>query len=299
MKGDNVSRLINYLEPPGRWKQGIYQLKNYDEYAAIPALRSHELKLLSKSPAHYRASFDYPKEITPQLMKSFAKGRAFDALVLHGQSEFERIVKVEPDIKRSTNDYKAWRAKQPRESAILSAQEKEHVLNMYNSAMKKERFSEIFNGDGHAHYVVVWQDYSTGIWCKAEIDWIRANGTVVDLKSSADASYWFFQRQARRLGYANQGVFYLQGLTAVTGKMHTSFMLAVVESEPPFESHIFRVGNDQLLNAQVENENRIELLAQCLEKDEWPGYPDQIMDLESGQYEFEDYDDNETLEGGF
>lgn len=298
-----MSTLINYLKPPGKWKQGIYQLESYEQYASIPALRSSELKNLRKTPAHYKAAHEYKSPISPVLQKSFDKGKAFDVLVLHGSEAFEKLVIIEPDLNKNTKAYKQWRAGLPADAVTLSAQEKDFIWQMYTCAMKKERFCEIFKGDGISHRVIVWQDNRTGLWCKAEIDWIKSDGTVVDLKSSADAGFWFFMRQASRLGYANQGAYYLDGLCQVTGIEHSRFQLAVVEVEPPFESQVFKVGDDQLLKAQLENEDRMETLAQCLESDNWPGYPDQILDLESGQYQFEDYqmDDDGTINimGGF
>lgn len=287
--------IINYLEAPGDWKPGIYNLNSYEHYASIPALRSSELKRLGKTPAHYKAAIEFPSDISPQLQKSFDKGKAFDVLILDGEEAFNRLVVVEPDLNRATKAYKQWRAGQPDECVFLSQQEKDFILMMREQAMQKTCFSSVFGGDGYPHRAIVWQDKETGIWCKAEIDWICQDGTVVDLKTAGDAGFWFFQRQARRLNYPNQGAFYLDGLTAITGQVHHSFMLAVVETVPPFESHVFDVGSDMLIRAQAENQRRMEILARCLKNDDWPGYPDQIIDLDSGQYLEDDFYDLDDL----
>lgn len=293
-----MSTLTNYLKNPD-WEAGIYQLSSYEEYAAIPALRSSELKLIGKTPAHYKASKSYPKEITSTQKKAFAKGKAFDMLVLDGQERFVSSTVIEPDMSKNSKAYKKWAAHLPKDVTILTEQEFDFALKMRDAVFNKKRFSDIFS-NGTAHRVIVWQDPSTGIWCKAEIDWIQPDGTIVDLKSTASADFWFFQRNARRLNYPHQGAFYLSGLTVLTGQLHERFMLAAVETDPPFESHIFNVGPDMLIKAQVDNENRIETLAKCFETDEWPGYPDEIIDLDSGQYlyddEYEIYND-EIMEG--
>lgn len=287
--------LKNYLKDPG-WKPGIYELKNYEQYAAIPALRSSELKWLRKSPAHYRAAVLNPKPVSPQLERTFAKGKAFDVLTLHGQDRFQNLVTIEPDLDRRTKKYKEWKMANSNADCILSAEEKEKIIHMRQSAGQKSQFSKIFDGNGFAHRVIVWKDSRTGIWCKAEIDWICEDGTVVDLKSTSDAGFWFFNRNARRLGYINQGMFYLDGLMQITGVMHDKFLLAAVEVEPPWESHVFRVSHDQLDRAQMENEERMSALKQCFETDSWPGYPDMIMDLDSGQYDYDEYYDDEIME---
>lgn len=291
--------IIDYRQQPAGWKPGIYDLSSYDEYAAIKALRSSELKKLSKSPAHYRASIQYQKAITPQLEKSFAKGKAFDTLVLHGSSDFEKLVTIEPDLHRATKLYKAWKEKNSGADCILSIDEKLNILKMHDAAGNKLQFSKIFGGPGFAHRVIIWQDSETGLWCKAEIDWICEDGTVVDLKTTLDAGFFSFSRSALKFGYANQGAYYLSGLTHITGINHDRFMLAAVETDPPFESHVFKVSFEQLLKARVQNADNMQLLLDCLNKNQWPGYPDQIIDLETGHYLYNDYEEKqgETVHG--
>lgn len=288
--------MINYLEKPQGWDQGIYQLDSYEQYASIKALRSSELKHMRKSPAHFKASFYYQKPITPIQQKTFDKGKAFDILILHGQDRLDRKVAIELNANKNSNIYKEWKARQGGK-IILKQNEYNNVITMRNAAHNKKQFSEIFDGPGHPHRVIVWQDKGSGIWCKAEIDWIKEGmpGAVVDLKSTSDASFWFFFRNARRLGYMNQGAFYLDGLSQITGVLHTEFYLAAVEVDPPFESHVFKASFDQLDRAQIDNEERLLKLAQCFEKDEWPGYRDEILDLDSGQY-IEDYESLDEME---
>lgn len=285
--------VIDYRQQPIGWKPGIYSLQSYAEYASIKALRSSELKKLNKSPAHYRASLQQPKTVSAQLEKSFAKGKAFDTLILHGMNDFENQVVIEPDLHRATKAYKAWKEKNAAADCILTIAEKRNILSMQDAAGKKRQFSKIFNGDGHPHRVIIWQDTDAGLWCKAEIDWICADGTVVDLKTSMDASFWAFSRNALKFGYPNQGAFYLSGLTHITGIKHTDFLLAVVEVDLPFESHVFRVSNDQLLRAATQNQEAMALLRRCLDENKWPGYPDTILDMDSGHYIYDDFENDE------
>lgn len=275
--------LLNYLIKPEGWDQGIYELESYEQYASIPALRSSELKKMAKSPAHYRAAIIYKKPPSNQSQKTFDKGKAFDVLMLHGQKLFNSSIATDPGINKNSNDYKAW-AKQQTGKLILKKEEIESILEMQAHAFKKQRFAEIFGVDGYRHRVIVWQCSRTSLWCKAEIDWITPDGRVVDLKSARDAGFWFFSRNAYRLGYFHQGAFYLDGLQHVTGIDHKEFYLAAVEVDPPWESHVFRVPREQLYQAHAQNTDNMAKLRQCFETNEWPGYPDEIMDIDSGQY---------------
>lgn len=292
-----MTKIIDYRNQPEGWNPGIYDLDSYEQYHSIQALRSSHLRLVKKSPAHFAAAFDerWQKTISPQLQKSFDKGKAFDTLMLHGSDELSIKVAIEPDLSKNSNAYKQW--KQEHGGAIiLSQRELDFIVEMKRRTEAKSVFSGIFT-DGHPHKVLIWQD-GTGIWCKAEIDWIMSDGTVVDLKTTGGgADYWAFSRSAYRYGYINQGAFYLAGLSAITGVEHNRFMLAVVETEPPFESQVFRATQDQLWKAEMENEECLSTLAHCFKTGKWPGYPDMIMDLSSGQtiddIEFNDFDEAE------
>ena len=289
----------DYTVQPKGWKQDIYELSSYDEYAAIKALRSTQIKILRKSPAHFKAAQQYQKPISAQLRKSFSKGKAFDTLILHGQKAFNDLVITEPDLNRNTKRYRAWKDSIPDDACILTDQEINDIEAMKQAAERKKQFAKVFCEAGFPHRVLVWQCARSGLWCKAELDWITLSGAVVDLKTTADASFWAFSRQAYRLGYFNQGAFYLDGLSHVTGTVHSDFYLAAVEVDPPFESQIFKVSTDQILKAKIENEENMMILAECFRTDQWPGYMDEICDLDSGQHLFDDYENGGGDTNGF
>lgn len=292
-----MSRLSNYMEKPKGWDIGIYDLESYEQYASIKALRSSDLKKMNKSPAHYRAAMLNPKQVTPALEKSFAKGKAFDVLILHGEQAFNDLITIEPDLNRNTKAYKGWKKANQHAQCILTMEEKQIILDMRTAALNKKQFSSIFNEAGFKHRVLVWQCCDTGLWCKAEIDFITDDGTVVDLKTTADAGFFFFSRNAYRLGYMNQAAFYLDALEHVTGFRHDRFLFAAVETELPFESHVFRVSVDQIDRAKEQNLENMRLLSSCLINDDWPGYPDEIMELETGHYIYDDYQSEGEADG--
>lgn len=279
--------MIDFRNAPPGYPQGIYDM-DFEQYIKIPALNSSKLKHLRKTPAHFKAALEAPPEdLTTAQRRMFAIGKAFDIYVLEGRQTLIGKVAIEPALRRNTKKYKNWRTLADAAGRIvLSANDYYGVLTMAKCAYKKTKFSDLFSA-GYPHRVIIWQDTKTGLWCKAEIDWITPDSVVVDLKSSADADWWFFQRLANRLGYVNQAAHYLSGLTAVTGKEHLESRLAVVEKDPPYESHVFKPSIDQILRAKQENDDRMDRLKHCLDSDLWPGYLDLVVDLDSGQY----YDD--------
>lgn len=290
--------MIDYRIQPEGYKPGIYDIPT-EEYFSIPALNSSALKHMRKSPAHFKAAIELPRpEPSSIQQRTFDKGKAFDLYVLEGGYDtLRQAVAVEPNISRQKKEYQEWKAAaQAQKKLVLTETELQNAIAMAKKANEKKTFRKCFEA-GVPHRVVVWQCPETGLWCKAEIDWITDKGVVVDLKSTADAGFWFFSRNASRLGYANQGAFYLFGLTTITGISHTEFLLAAVEVEPPFASNVFKVPHETLAEAADENRDRMQAVRNCLDTGEWPEYPDMLMDLEYGQYYDETLDMQEEANG--
>lgn len=287
-----IAKMIDFRDKPKKYEQGIYEMP-FSQYMKIPALNSSKLKAMRRTPAHFEAAIRIPEEITPIKQRTFDKGTAFDILIKLGQDALVEKVAVEPALNKNTKEYKEFKKlAQEADKLILGHTELEDIFNMGKAAFNKQQFKALFT-NGYPNKVLIWQDDGTKLWCKAEIDWITSDGVVVDLKTTADADFWFFAKAARRFGYINQAAFYLSGLTTVTGHYHEDYLLAAVEKEDPFESHIFRPSQAQILDARDENKDRMEQILWCLNKDSWPGYLDCIMDLDTGMYEDEDGEINE------
>jgi hypothetical protein len=284
--------MIDFRQPPPGFSQGIYDI-SFERYQAIPALNSSKLKQMRRSPLHFKTAIEDPElsEPTAAQKRTFAKGKAFDILILDANCRPEVLqqrVSIEPDAHRATKIYKEWLADQPEGNLILTRDELNDVLAMAAAAWKKNQFAKLFR-EGNPHRVIIWKEPDSGLWCKAEIDWITPDGIVVDLKSTADAGFWFFSRNARRLGYLNQAAHYLKGISVVTGFNHHDYRLAAVEVDKPYESHVFEPEPDQIATAMDDNKAWMEQIADCLESDHFPGYLDEIISLGSGQYKPADF----------
>jgi hypothetical protein len=287
--------MIDFRQQPKGYEPGIYEMP-FDQYRAIPALNSSKLKELRRTPAHFKAALEAPeKPPTAVQQKAFNKGTAFDTLLLRGKAHLDAQVAIDLEINKNKKEYKEFKAEAVAAGKmILSQEDYQACFKMLDASLKKYQWKKIFASAGHPHRILIWQDEATGLWCKAELDFLTEDGTLVDLKTTADAGFWFFSRNARRLGYVNQGAFYLSGLTAVTGHYHYDFLIAAIEVDPPYESHIFRPSPLQKYEAEDQNKERMETLLTCYNRDEWPGYLDCIIDLDSGQYEEEREEDVES-----
>ncbi len=97
------------------------------------------------------------------------------------------------------------------------------------------------------------------------------------MKSADDVD--FFESDARRFGYPYQLAFYRALLAAVIGVSLPVYLVGV-EKREPYRCGVWRVGEGLLGLAQSENEQAIERLKVCRERDTWPSGFERILDLD-------------------
>ena len=106
--------------------------------------------------------------------------------------------------------------------------------------------------------------------CQARFDWIHPHRGVVDLKTTADLTW--FENDAKRRRYHNQMAFYQAVLGQVIDEMVPVYLIGIEKTEP-FRCGVWRLGDNTLAIARQENEEAIRRLRRAWEIDAFPtGY---------------------------
>ena len=71
----------------------------------------------------------------------------------------------------------------------------------------------------------------------------------------------------------------INGFEAVTKEKVLAFIYVAIESEPPYAVSIFKAGNDFIDAGKAKLKELYELYAECMVKNEWPGYSKEIQEL--------------------
>jgi hypothetical protein len=146
-----------------------------------------------------------------------------------------------------------------------------------------------------------WVDGEFGIWQRMRIDAFTlayAMPTIVDLKTSKDASEEGFAKSVAEYGYHRQDVHYRQGLAAclkLKDWRDVDFVFVVVESEPPYLVAVYRVSDgspdehgdltpDDVGLGLEQLQAARERFRGCSESGIWPGYSEEIERLELPRY---------------
>lgn len=158
------------------------------------------------------------------------------------------------------------------------------VVEAVADAIRKNDLAMATLTNGVTEETIVWQDPQTGVWLRARPDFRPHSLTtgrdvrvVSDLKFVAPthATPEGFGKSIANFGYALSAAWYWEGIKVVHGCEPTHWAHVVVEKEPPYCVAIYELPHEDIERGRVQMRRAIDLFAECLKQDRWPGYADQ------------------------
>lgn len=244
---------------------------NFDQQAYFDnvGISKSGLDYIDISPAHYRASFQYTRKQSPALLL----GSAVHCAVLEPDLFGKRYALADYD--RRTKEGKAAYAELlDKGQEGLSAEIYTQVIGMQKSVMTHSIASSLLqNGDAE---VSCFQNID-GVHTKARADYLRKDGIIVDLKTTASATPTEFAKSIANFNYHRQAAWYLD-LFGREMDVET-FMFICVEKEPPYAVAVYELDADSILQGKAECERLFTIYKHCIELDDWPSYPEEVRTL--------------------
>ena len=130
--------------------------------------------------------------------------------------------------------------------------------------------AELFE-EGRAEVPLFDTDEATALQVKGKLDWLRdTDETVVDLKTvgGGGSSPANFAKQVANFKYHLQAAHYLELAKA------KRFVFVVVEREFPFQVGVYELDDDALAEGRYLRRQALDLVAQCVAFNDWPGHTD-------------------------
>lgn len=254
-------------------KPGIHRGITFAEYGAWKAASYSALKTLRDgNPAKLRWKLDHPSEPTPQMIL----GSAVHCFVLEPK-EFEKRYAMGPADARTKEGkmrLEELRAAKPG-AAIFRPADWETVVGVTLAIKSHARANLLL--DGETECSVAWDQ--DGIMCKARFDAVSVDTkSIVDLKTTRDASPEVFGRSIWGLGYHIQAAHYLRGAEAVgLGMQH--YVLLAVETEPPYCIAMYRLQDSAVEAGAIELDRLLGMYSECQNTNFWPGYAPEAQDI--------------------
>ena len=239
------------------------------DYHADPAVSASHLHAVAASPYHYWSRFlapDRPPSVQTAAMKL---GSLTHCAVLEPDQLASRYG-IAPD--RRTNAGKAAVAEMEAAGIeAVTAPEMEQAMAMAASVRSHQAAAALLR-DGKAEQSFWFDDIATGLRCKCRPDWYTGS-TIVDLKTTVDASPKGFAKSVAQWRYHVAQVHYLAGTFA------ERFVFIAVEKSYPYAVGVYELDADAVQLGDYERRNNLQTIADCRAISEWPGYGNTIQPL--------------------
>jgi len=220
------------------------------DYHADPAISASHLHAVAASPYHYWKRFLDPNRPKVPPTPAMRLGSLVHCAVLE-PDELSRRYAIAPD--RRTKEGKAAAAElEAMGLELVAPADMEQAMAMAASVRRDDTIS--------------------GLRCKCRPDWMT-NDTLVDLKTTTDASPAGFARSVAHWRYHVQADHYQAGTFA------RRFVFIAVEKTYPYAVGVYELDNDAMDHAIVLRRQNLQTIADCRAISEWPGYGAQTISL--------------------
>lgn len=235
------------------------------------SVSNNQLKLVSRSPAHFK----FPPDRAETRNKVL--GSALHMACLEPVLFYKTYVLLRNAKDRTTSEYKEAKKEHGEEFVIVSS-ECAKVEGIMNALYKNPAIRSILELPGHNELSGFSTDPETGVTCRHRFDKLTHCGIAVDLKTTVDARPDAFSRSIFAYGYNVQNAFYADQYRWITGEILQDFIFIAIESESPYAAKVYRLDEDSALIGRDAYRKALDSYAYCLEMDEWPAYEDQEIE---------------------
>lgn len=239
------------------------------DYHADPAVSASHLHAIAKSPQHYFSRFLDPHRQPVEPTAAMRLGSLVHCAVLEPEELHKRYSTCLPRNTKAGKEQAAALAAADIEAVTES--DMDLALAMAVSVRSHPVAAELLSV-GIAEQSVWWDDDATGLRCKCRPDWVSGL-TIVDLKTTTDASPAGFARSVAQYGYHVQQAHYLDSHIA------DRFIFLAVEKTFPYCVAIYELDADAVAVGKQLQQAALQQIANCHTAQAWPGYTDQIQTL--------------------
>jgi len=239
------------------------------DYHADPAVSASHLHAVAASPYHYWARFLDPDRKPVEPTAAMRLGSLVHCAVLE-PDELSKRYAVAPD--RRTKDGKATAAMLAASGIeAVTSTDMEQALAMAASVRSHQAAAALLR-TGKAEQSFWWDDLATGLRCKCRPDWFYGS-TIVDLKTTTDASPRGFAKAVANWRYHVQQAHYMAGTFA------ERFVFIAVEKTYPFAVGVYQLDEAAMDAGEASRRSNLQTIADCQAIQEWPGYGNTIQPL--------------------
>jgi exodeoxyribonuclease VIII len=232
------------------------------DYHADPAISASHLHAVAASPYHYWSRFLNPSRPPSVQTAAMKLGSLVHCAVLEPDELANRYGICLP---RNTKAGKEMAAEMEASGIeAVTASDMEQAMAMA-AAVRQHPYAAALLSSGKAEQSFWFDDAQSGLRCKCRPDWFYGS-TIVDLKTTTDASPAAFARSVASFRYHVQASHYLAGTFA------ERFLFIAVEKTYPFCVAVYELDAEAMKAGETLRRQNLQTIADCRAIDEWPGY---------------------------
>jgi hypothetical protein len=250
----------------GRFVEGMPE----DEYHAHPALSASGMKVLLRSPKHFRLSRTENRART-----EFDVGHAVHARVLGvGLPIVEipsRILASNGAV--STKEAKTFVADARADGKVpLKPSTFAEVVRASDAVLTNAKAKSLLERPGFTEVSLFGDDTTTGVKLRSRLDRLTADGLLIDLKSTTDVRPRKITNAVVDFGYDLSAAVYRHVVELVTGEVPSPMHLIFVEKDAPHDVRVVKLADPAWqVGGEAKMRAAIDLFAWCSEQGTWPG----------------------------
>lgn len=193
-----ISELYSKVKKPG-----IYFNLSHEEYHNDLSLSNSGMGKLNYNPLYFWHNSNMNKGIKSFDTKSLKNGRIFHTLLLEPQ-KFADEWTIKPNCKTSS---------------LKGCIGEGDYINL-KEAIETLKSNDLINGifsDGFPEVSIFWVDETTGVPCKARLDYLSSH--IADLKSTKSINEKSLKSSILKFGYDRQAAFYLYAVNNIKSQI--------------------------------------------------------------------------------
>jgi hypothetical protein len=185
------------------------------------------------------------------------------------------------------DDYRKKAAQEARDAAYaigevpILASEHERVVAMAAAIKVHPVASRLFDPARGKPEQSLFRRHPSGTMLRSRVDWLpdsTPNGRMVlpDYKTCASAEPSAVEKAMANYAYHQQAAWYSDMVTGLGLAEDVTFVLVFQEKTAPYLVTVAEPDSEALAIGRALNNKAIELYADCVKRDRWPGYTDDI-----------------------
>jgi hypothetical protein len=240
------------------------------DYHADPAVSASHLHAIARSPYHYWSRYLDLKRTPVEPTAAMRLGSLVHCAVLEPEELNQRYGVCGPRNTKAGKEQAEQMAAAGIEAVTASDM---MAANCMADSVRLHPAAAALLKQGKAEQSFWWDDAGTGLRCKCRPDWYYGT-TVVDLKTTTDASPAAFARSVATFRYHVQASHYLSGLHGAE-----RFVFIAVEKTAPYAVAVYELDAAAMAAGNELRQRDLRMIADCRATGEWPGYSNDCQTL--------------------